>query len=212
LSYPPPPPGGYHHAGKPAPAPKRPFWKSWQGITLLALLAMAVLCCPITVVFIANSDPLPDAAAKDGGRTAAPRSSAREVVTKPGGQAIAVQDGPAQAEVTVSGLNLNAASDNQFNKARRGQFVTIQVVVAAVKGASDVGPSNFRIVGADGTVTKAEIFDTAGFGGKLAVSTTIQEGQRKEGLVVFDCDPAKLATVKIEFSDDQGHPQAYWTF
>lgn len=204
-------PPGHYHVGGPPKAPKKPFLKSAGGITLMVVLAVVVVCCGGGMILYTVGKDKVDQATP--GQTVPGNVVPQDgVKTVTGGQPVAgLKDGGSELQVTVSSINRAAKSSNQFDTAQKGQFVTVQVDVVASKGANDIGPSNFRLISADGTVNLA-MFVVAGIEPQLESSTEIQQGQRKSGLVVFDCDPAKLATVKIEFSDDRGRPQAYWTF
>ena len=127
------------------------------------------------------------------------------------GAPVTVADGSATATVVVNKVE-KAKSDNRFQPPpARGQFVAVTVEITATKGASDVGPSNFRFIGSDGTVYKAEIL-VVGIDPELDSATEIAEGQKKSGKVVFDCDPAKITGGKIQLSDDGGDPVGYWSF
>jgi hypothetical protein len=195
---------------------RNPFLKTGGGIALVVVSALVVVCCGGGLILYAAGKGAVDQAASQlatPGQTAAGNVAPQDgVKTVAGGQPVAgLRDGGSELQVTVSSINRAAKSSNRFDTAEKGQFVTVQVDVLAVKGPNDIGPSNFRLISADGTVNLAE-FLVAGIDPKLESSTEIQQGQRKSGLVVFDCDPAKLATVKIEFTDDRGRPQAYWTF
>lgn len=126
------------------------------------------------------------------------------------GTPIVVEDGSATASVVLTKVEANAKSHNQFDKSERGQFFAISVEITATKGASDIGPSNFRFIGNDGTVYQTEF--VVGITPQLDAMTEIQQSQKKVGKVVFDCEPAKVAGGKIQLSDDGGDPVGYWTF
>lgn len=133
------------------------------------------------------------------------------VETKAVKQTLTMKDSGSEVSVLLQAVDTKAVSDNKFSQPKRGQFVAITVEITAAKGSNDVGPSNFRFVGADGNVSLAE-FLVVGIEPGLDASTTIQEGQKKSGKVVFDVDPAKIAGGKIQLSTDGGNPVGYWTF
>ncbi len=142
-----------------------------------------------------------------GGQDAAPAGPPTVAL----GSAVVFSDSGAEVSVVVAAVDAKAKSNNQFDRAERGQFVAITVEATAVKGSNDIGPSNFRFVGGDGNVFQAEIM-VAGIQPQLDSMTTIQQGQKKSGKVIFDCDPAKIPGGKIQLSDDSGDPVGYWTF
>jgi hypothetical protein len=82
--------------------------------------------------------------------------------------------------------------------------------IFATKGATDLGPTNFRLIAADGTVYQAELL-VVGMDPKLASSTKVQEGQRKKGNVVFDIVPGSIAGFKVEVTNDYGKVCGNWT-
>lgn len=130
-------------------------------------------------------------------------------VTVKVGQAVDVKFMSAQTRVTIKSVK-KAKSPNQFTQPKRGQFVAVMVDIFATKGQTDLGPSNFRLIAKDGTVYQSE-FLVVGIDPQLDAMTTINEGQRKNGNVVFDVDPANVAGAKVELTDDFGEVQGYWT-
>lgn len=125
------------------------------------------------------------------------------------GRAINVDFLGSRAKVTVKSVK-KAKSDNMFDKPERGQYVAVDVDIFATKGDCDLGPSNFRLIAKDGTVYQSEIL-VAGIQPQLDAMTTVRQGQRKTGKVVFDVDPGKVVGLKVELSDDFSDAQGYWT-
>lgn len=180
----------------------------------MILGAIVVLCCGGGGLVFLLGNGSPDTAStvvtnSDGSTQEAPKNNG--VPQAAMGATVEYPGNKPEIRVTVSDIKRNVKSDNQFDKPDHGGYATVKVELTALKGTSDIGPSNFRLIGADGTVFKAE-FLVAGIDGQFDAMTEIQEGQKKVGVVVFDVDPAKVASGKIELSSDGGSPLAYWTF
>ncbi|MFD0597131.1 DUF4352 domain-containing protein [Catellatospora coxensis] len=221
----------------PAVPPQPPFVvqpAAKKGLGTGAIIAIVVgsliaLCCiggTIIAVFAPDPADKPSAVAATGGDAentpaAKPTEAAAAApsptkaaepdgpVTVKVGQPIDVKFMSAQTRVTVKSVK-KAKSPNQFTQPKRGQFVAVMVDIFATKGQTDLGPSNFRLIAKDGTVYQSE-FLVVGIDPQLDAMTTINEGQRKNGNVVFDADPANFAGAKVELTDDFGEVQGYWT-
>lgn len=210
--------------GNPPVAPPK------KGLSTGAIIAIVIgsliaICCVLgTVVVLAsggdtdkttsvaatdNPPASPKAAASNAAPSPAPAVEPEGPATVKVGQAINVKFLNDETRVTVKSIK-KAKSPNQFTQPKRGQFVAVMVDIFAAKGDTDLGPSNFRLVAKDGTVYKAE-FLVVGIDPQLEAMTTINEGQRKNGYVVFDVDPDKVAGAKVELTDDFGDVQGYWT-
>jgi hypothetical protein len=216
----------YENTGQPFPAPPPQYLAPppKKGMSTGAIIAIVIgsliaLCCVGgVVVVLASGDDTPastaatDAATDAAGKpTAAAPTKADEPdgpVTVKVGEAINVRSRSTETKVTIVTV-AKAKSDNSFDKPVRGQYVAVNVDIFATKGATDLGPSNFRLVASDGTVYKYEIM-VAGIEPQLDAMTKVEQGQRKTGLVVFDIDPAKFAGLKVQVSDDSGDVQGYW--
>lgn len=169
-------------------------------------LSAAVVAAALTALACGGGESTPGRPGSPGAGNAA-----AVIPTVTLGTPITFTDNGAEASVVVTAVDAKAKSTNQFDTNERGQFVAISVEATAVRGASDVGPSNFRFIGNTGDVFQAEIL-IAGIKPALDAMTEIQEGQKKTGKVVFDCEPAKITGGKIQLSDDLGNPVGYWTF
>lgn len=152
----------------------------------------------------------PSSSPGSGSNPGAGNGQAAAVTTVAVGQAIVIKDGSVETTVVVASIDAKAKSDNQFTQPKRGQFVAISVEITATKGSSDLGPSNFRFVAADGNVYLAEIL-VVGIEPQLDAMTKVEQGQKKSGKVVFDADPAKVIGGKVEVRTDGGDPVGYWT-
>lgn len=120
------------------------------------------------------------------------------------------EEDASKAKITVTAVDVHAASSREFEKPKRGQFVIVSVEVEVSVGDSDIWPRSFHLVGSDGTVWGDEP-GPSGFEPMLD-DLTVHQGQRKSGAVLFDADPAKLATGKVELVNWRGKPVGYWTF
>lgn len=217
---------GQPYPAYPSPVTPAPAKKGLSTGAIIAIVigSLIALCCVAgTVVALAgggDTDPPSAVAATDDPPSPAdpsesaaaappPSPAADGPVTVKVGQAVNVSSGGAQTKVTIKSVK-KAKSTNMFDEAERGQFVAVDVDIFATKGETDLGPSNFRLIAKDGTVYKYEIM-IAGIKPQLDAMTTVQEGQRKTGKVVFDIDPEKFAGLKVELLDDFGDVQSYWT-
>lgn len=217
--------------GQPIPPPPGvfPALPAKKGLSTGAIIAIVVgsviaLCCVLgTVVVLAGGDDTKptSTAATDGpppsqnaaGSAAAPSPTKAAEPEGPAtvkvGQGINIKARGTETKVTIKSVK-KAKSDNSFDEPKRGQYVAVNVDIFATKGSTDLGPSNFRLVAKDGTVYQYEIL-VAGIQPQLDAMTTVEQGQRKTGLVVFDIDPEKFAGLKVQASDDSGDVRGYWT-
>ncbi|MDI1465017.1 DUF4352 domain-containing protein [Catellatospora sp. KI3] len=197
------------------------------GIIAIVVGVLILACCGMgTVIVLTSGDDTPDAPgaaapaadAKSDPSVPAPSPSASSApppaepdgpVTVKVGQAVNMKSRSTETRVTIKSVK-KAKSDNQFTQPNRGQFVAVMVDILATKGTTDLGPTNFRLVATDGTVYQTEVL-VVGIEPQLDFMTTVQQGQRKNGYVIFDVDPEKVAHLKVELSDDFGDPQGYWT-
>jgi hypothetical protein len=221
----PPPPALF-----PAPPAKKGLGTG--AIVAIVIGAVIVACCCLgaVVVMFSGNDTKPTSVAATGNLPTNPPASppaspnaVASVAASPStqaaapagpatvkvGQGIDMKSSRTETKVTVKTVK-KAKSNNQFDDAKRGQFVAVNVDIFATKGSTDLGPSNFRLIAADGTVYQSE-FLVAGIQPQLDMMTTVEQGQRKTGLVVFDIDPEKFAGLKVQVSDDFSDVQGYWT-
>lgn len=113
--------------------------------------------------------------------------------------------------VTITGINRQAQSNNQFVTPKKGGFVTVQVSVTYLEGGSGTYvalPTDFSLIGADGTVYGGDIMSSAGFDGAMD-TVTLNIGQKASGLVAFDVDRANISGGKIQLNDF-GKAAAFW--
>ncbi|MEV0456464.1 DUF4352 domain-containing protein [Catellatospora methionotrophica] len=215
-----PPPPMY-----PAPPPKKGLGTG--AIIAIVIGAVIIACCgfgAIVSVFggddtqpsaVAATDDAPPPAASPAAVVSPAAPKPTEAAAPDGpvavkvGQALNLKARGSETKVTIKSVK-KAKSDNMFDKPERGQYVAVNVDIFATKGQTDLGPSNFRLIAKDGTVYQYEIL-VAGIDPQLDAMTTVEQGQRKTGLVVFDIDPEKFAGLKVQVSDDYGDVQGYWT-
>ncbi|MEU8077047.1 DUF4352 domain-containing protein [Catellatospora citrea] len=219
--------------GQPVPPPPlypAPPVKKGLGtgaIIAIVIGAVIIACCGFgaIAVILGDDGTKPSAtAATTGAPSAGPDTAVSPAAAAPSpteaaeptgpstvkvGQALNLTGRSTETKVTVKSVK-KAKSDNMFDEPERGQYVAVSVDIFATKGQTDLGPSNFRLIAKDGTVYQCEIL-IAGIKPQLDAMTTVEQGQRKTGLVVFDIDPEKFAGLKVQVSDDSGEVQGYWT-
>lgn len=215
MSYPAPPPGSY----PPPVKPPKPFYKQTWFIIVAVIVAVIIVCCAGSAALLSSDDgklPAGSAATTDTGSSAAAKPAETKAPVKTGpltvklGETIEAKDGSAVAKIVVTKFNGNVKSNNQFVKPSNGQFTAAWIEISGVSGEPDFGPSNFRLIGPDGSVFNSYyIFEP--MNQMMDTSTKVREGQKKSGWVVFDCAPGNYAGSKIEMNDDFGQRLiGYW--
>jgi Domain of unknown function (DUF4352) len=172
---------------------------------------VVVLCIGVAAVIVATrpltssprrrSGPPPATSSSEQVATPAATTAAPATPTVPPtvklGQTITVTSIlNAQTAYTVYSAKQHASAPNAgIFKPERGVYLAISVEVRAVKSGAYATVVAFALVAADGTVYEPGA--GLGFDGTLR-STSLNEGQKTSGLVVFDLPKAAVPGAKVE--------------
>jgi hypothetical protein len=123
--------------------------------------------------------------------------------------------GPAGKSATRWTVNADkqySRSPDGYSRPKNGVFYAIRVDVSVSSGTEYVYSDDFAFIAPDGTAYQASS-STYGFPSYLN-GTTLNDGQKVSGLVVFDVPQAAVAGAKIELRPNgqsfSGGDQAFW--
>ncbi len=149
----------------------------------------------------------------DGGTSAATSAASKNApATVAAGQPMTLTESlfgqKTVVTITVSNVQTNVKSGNQFIKASNGQFITADVLVEVKEGKYSITSGSFKLVGADGTAYNP----TTMLNSKDLLATDLTPGNKASGQIVFDAAAGaekggRIALTSILADGDAG----YWT-
>ncbi|GGM73503.1 hypothetical protein GCM10012275_50220 [Longimycelium tulufanense] len=179
---------------------------------ILSALAIVVGILGMVLFFKAVDELGKGPSSTVGGETKPGKVDDGGIATAAAGTPINVSAGLGnELTVNVSQINPNANVGSQFENPQRGAYLTAHVdaTVTKTSGSHHVSSADFRLVHGDGTVSETTF--VSGLEGKRLDGANLAVGQKTDGWIVFDVDPAKLEGAKIQMNGIGGKPAAFWT-